>query len=459
MTRYIKWAIWLYVFLLIFEGALRKWFLPGLANPLLLVRDPVVLFIYLMAVMGGVVPRSRFITVTGALLLASVVFSFLAGQTNLWVILYGIHTNYLHLPLIWIVAELLDREDLERLSLFMLLTTVVVSAVMVLQFESPANAWINRGVGGDEGGQLYGAAGRNRSPSVFSFITGPMSFFPLAAAFFFGALIKPHKGPWRLLLTTLTGLSIAVALPVSISRGTVIATLFVAAVFVIALFISGAIKGIWIRMTIVSVALIAALSFLPIFQTGSDAFMSRWDLAAEEVGGDEVADLTGRVTSIFYVPFRDLANAPFFGHGIGVGSSVGSQLLVGKRGFLLAEDEWDCIILELGPLLGLAFIALRIVLVVHLGLVAAKALKNRKDMMPTLIYAACAYLVLLGQWRQPTQLGFAVVGAGFLLAAAKREESSEDTENEETEEPEEAEPHEPSPENELEARRRRMRGL
>lgn len=38
-------AIWIYIFLLIFEGALRKWFLPSLATPLLLVRDPIAIWL------------------------------------------------------------------------------------------------------------------------------------------------------------------------------------------------------------------------------------------------------------------------------------------------------------------------------------------------------------------------------------------------------------------------------
>jgi len=42
----IRWLIWIYFFLLIFEGALRKWIAPSLANVLLVVRDPVLLAIY-----------------------------------------------------------------------------------------------------------------------------------------------------------------------------------------------------------------------------------------------------------------------------------------------------------------------------------------------------------------------------------------------------------------------------
>ena len=45
----LKIAIWLYFLLWIFEGALRRWILPSLATPLLVVRDPIAIFIILRA--------------------------------------------------------------------------------------------------------------------------------------------------------------------------------------------------------------------------------------------------------------------------------------------------------------------------------------------------------------------------------------------------------------------------
>src|SRR5438309_4530609 len=47
--RHIRALIWLYLVLLIFEGALRKWIVPQLSNPLLIIRDPVVIAIYMLA--------------------------------------------------------------------------------------------------------------------------------------------------------------------------------------------------------------------------------------------------------------------------------------------------------------------------------------------------------------------------------------------------------------------------
>ena len=44
--RAIRKLIWAYIILWLIEGALRRWFLPGLASPLLLIRDPIVIAIY-----------------------------------------------------------------------------------------------------------------------------------------------------------------------------------------------------------------------------------------------------------------------------------------------------------------------------------------------------------------------------------------------------------------------------
>ena len=47
--KLIKNVIWIYFILLLFEGALRKWFLP-LSQGLLIIRDPIVIWIYYLTV-------------------------------------------------------------------------------------------------------------------------------------------------------------------------------------------------------------------------------------------------------------------------------------------------------------------------------------------------------------------------------------------------------------------------
>src|ERR1700704_2356784 len=68
--RTLRRLIWLYFWLLIFEGALRKWLVPSLSAPLLIVRDPVVLLIYLQALRCRRFPMNSSILVGGILVAA-----------------------------------------------------------------------------------------------------------------------------------------------------------------------------------------------------------------------------------------------------------------------------------------------------------------------------------------------------------------------------------------------------
>ena len=418
MHNGIKRLIWVYLVLLIFEGALRKWMFPNQADLLLIVRDPIVLGIYWLAARANAFPVNGFVAAIAAFTVGSVAASIITGQHNWMVVLYGLRINYLHLPLIWVMAEVLDRRDVQRVGTFILLIALPMTLIMIMQFRSPMNAPINRGVGGTEIGQIFGAAGRIRPPGLFAFITGPQLFLPLATAFFlYQASVRRHL-PWWLLLVT--GLAVAIALPVSISRTAVLATGLVGVTFVFTLFFSASRQGSALLRTFCILSVVGgSLYFLPVFHEGQDVFLSRWQTAAQSSGGDAWENVSSRIFGGFLKPFHTMAQTPFFGHGIGVGSNVGARLLSGNVGFLLAEDEWDKVILELGPLLGGAFLLFRIGLTVYLGLLALRALLYEREPLPLLLFSATGVAVLLYQWGPPTILGFAVFGSGLVLAALK----------------------------------------
>jgi hypothetical protein len=466
MKRYLKWSIWAYLILLIFEGALRKWVFPGAQEALLIVRDPLVMLIYALALGCGIVPRTRFMAVLGVLIVGSFIWSFLAGQSNVLVTLYGLRTNYLHVPLIWIMAEALDREDVERLGTFVLLVGIPMTILMVMQFRAPPNAYINRGVGSEEGGQLAGAAGRIRPPGFFAFITGPTVFFPLAAVYFLHQAVQRRRLIWPLLICA--GGCIAIALPVSISRGTMLLAAAAAAVYIVGLVRLGLINASVFRFALTGAVLLVLLSFLPVFSEARNVFMSRWNTAAAESQGDAWGSLATRVLSGFSEPFVSAFNAPFFGKGIGVGSNVGARLLKGKLGFLLAENEFDKIFLELGPLLGGLFIAMRFAISIYLFAIAIRALLKNRDPLPLGLWAACVPAILLHQWAPPTFLGFAVFGGGLVMASVNyvddeeeelEDEEEDDEEDDEEDEDEDDEDERPAPLSPVEQQRRRMRGL
>lgn len=417
MIRWIRILVWTYLVLLIGEGALRKWVFFSLADPLLIVRDPVLLAIYLLAAAAGIFPRNAWIAAIAVLAVLATATAFLAGNGNLLVIAYGLRIDFLHLPLIWIMAEVLGRRDVERMGVFLLLMAIPMTLVMVAQFRSPVGAEINRGIGGDMVGQIFGADGRIRPPGLFAFITGPQLFYPLAAAFFFHRIGGGRRLPWYLLLAC--GLAIAVALPVSISRTVMLATGVVGVAFALSLPFVTARVGRLVPPVLLLVALGAILTRLPIFAEGADVFMMRWDTAAAENNGAAWSGVVERTVTGFTNPLYFVQVAPLFGHGIGMGSNVAARLLSGGMGFMLAEEEWGKVILELGPVLGSAFIGLRLALVAWLGWVSWRALRDDRNNLPLLIFAASALSIAQGQWGPPTVLGFAVVGAGLLLASAR----------------------------------------
>jgi hypothetical protein len=411
----LKILIWVYLVLLLIEGALRKWVFPGYADLLLIVRDPVLLAIYGVALARGQFPVNGFVKAAGILAVLCVVASILGGNTNVLVILYGVRINYLHLPLIWIMGAVLDRRDVERIGAFLLVMAIPMCVLMIAQFRSPADSLINRGVGHDEIGQLFGVENHIRPPGLFSFITGPQLFFPLCTAFFFDEISGARRLPVYLLI--LCGLAVAVSLPISISRSVMLGAAVVAVVFLCVIPFLSARASTVLRPLFILLVIGAGLSQLPIFREGTSVFMLRWDAAGIEEGA--WTSVMNRTVNAFTNPVYFIKEAPFFGYGIGTGSNVGARLISGSVGFNLAEEEWGKVLLELGPALGVAFIVFRIVLTFTLGRLAWRALRERRDVLPLLIWAAMALTVLQGQWAPPTVLGFCVVGSGLLLGSLR----------------------------------------
>ena len=86
---YKKW-IWAYILLFIFEGALRKWVFPGLAGPLLLVREPIVLYLFFKCYRSNLIGigEAKGLMIIGTIcLFTALVF----GHHNIIIALYGWH--------------------------------------------------------------------------------------------------------------------------------------------------------------------------------------------------------------------------------------------------------------------------------------------------------------------------------------------------------------------------------
>ncbi len=418
----IKALIWLYFLLLVGEGVLRKWVLPGFAEPLLLVRDPVVIVIYLLALSRGVFPWRLAVLFLGIMAMVSVVFATI-GEGHLLVTIFGLRINYLHPPLLFLMPMVLTRRDVIQFGKAVLWLSVPIAWLMLLQYNSPSLGQLNVGSGGSLGGQLDGALGKLRPSGPFSFITGPVSWFALATAFlFYGWTHRAGFSRWSLWLASA---ATALAIPISISR-----SLLMSVVVVVLFGVASLARDVSKAWRILLPMLFLAGFFSLIEEQGlTAAFESRWENSTVRHGGIQVS-IVDRFFGDYTAAWHEISHAPLLGAGVGLGSNVGSRLATGEVRFVLAESEWPRIVLELGPILGACFIFFRCWMAGHVILVSLRKLFLEGDSLAWLLAGASFLSLLSGQWGQPTILGFAIFGGGLALAAVNEEAGPDEGEDE-----------------------------
>jgi len=341
----------------------------------------------------------------------------LFGHGNVPVGIYGARPYLIHFPLIFVIGAILSREDVEKVGKVMLYVTIGMIVVIGLQFNSPQSAWINRGIGGDvEGSGFSGALGFYRPSGTFSFSNGITLFFSMASSFILYFWLRP-KGVNKIVLIGAT-LALMASIPLSISRGlffsigvTVIFALMAAA-------LNPKLLGKIIFGGVAFSIAVLLLSFTSTFQNAVGALANRFDTASVSEGGVE-GTLVDRYLGGLLRAFSFNESLPMFGHGFGILSNVGTMLLSGKVVAGVSEGEWGRGIYEVGALLGIIIIVLRVGLSVSMFGRSLRKLREG-DILPWLLLCFFLLNVPQGNWGQPTGLGFCVVIGGLLMASLKK---------------------------------------
>jgi hypothetical protein len=422
----IRRLIWLYLLLLIFEGSFRKWIVPQFSAPLLLIRDPVVVAIYLLAMRARLFPQNIYVVSLAIIALLSwatgiiVLLPLYSLRTTILVTGFGIRSDFLHLPLIFIIPAVLNFEDVKRAGRWTIIGMIPMALLMVWQFAAPPDAFINRAAGVGEGLQIQAGGGKVRPPGVFSFVSGTIYYLSAVAAFLLYTTLA--RLPYKTWLLGASGAALIIALGVSGSRSTVLAVAFVVASVGVVLLIRPSLVSKFGRHLFLAFVLIWAISYLPIFREGLGILSDRFIESAESAETSVFGNLASRVIDGFTEPLKIIASVPLGGFGLGVGTNGGAAFLTGGADFLLSENEWSRILLESGPILGLAFLIWRCALAFRIGRFAVRQVRAGNT-LPLFLFSAGLFILLQGPFGQPTSLGFAVVLAGLCLAAKPVEEA------------------------------------
>ena len=419
---FIRKLIWAYFFLLVIgEGVLRKWVLPSLSEIILLIRDPLVIWIYYLAYARGLFPtENKYIQKVFLWTVFAVVATLLFNGGHPFSIAYGIHCNLLHFPLIFIIAKVLTGRDVIRYGQAFLLMALPMTWLMTQQFQADREDIMNVAAGGT-GYQLETSGGKVRASGTFTFVSGPVFYFCFTMAFLIhGFLNRKAFSKWMLYLgTSATFLAMVIAG----SRALIAESLQVVACFAFLAYMRPHEFG-KITATVFGFSTIGLILYtqLDLFKEGLDFLSLRFEEAAN-VEGTPMEAYFNRYRDILSAPYTYNEFTPLFGnHGLGSATRAGYALAqrfgadFGVGGG--AEISWARPILENGIIVGTLFIAWRVWLAINLLKVCIKAI-NRGNYLAIFLFGAAGPIILFGLLGQPTNLGFAAFGGGLCLAAAR----------------------------------------
>ncbi len=409
----IRLCIWIYFWLLIFEGSLRKWFLPQLSTPLLLIRDPFTLYACWLGLRWGLFRRDPLfqllVLMAWLMTFGSLLAAFDPFGTTIPAIIFGLRTNFLHLIWMVLIPKVFDSRDVKHMGFWFLALSYLMGVLMFLQFSSPGEAFINAGAGIGSGAQITGGSGRIRPAGTFTFITGPSLYYPCVASFLLLGLLQPGLYPkWALLGSGFS--TLAAVIFSGGSRGLILGVSLVFVFFAMGLMTDPRRLG-QLLAPIGILGIIGVVGYLLFGR--SDAVESGIDV----IQGRGFTSIITRVLLEFY-PVGQVAQAPFLGYGLGTGTLAGRFLIPTGGPVLHSEGEWGRVIVESGVFLGFAYLLLRVFLFSSIGWLSLKHARQN-NMLPILLFGACGYNLIIGQFGQTTALGFAALVGGLCLASCR----------------------------------------
>jgi hypothetical protein len=413
----LKKLFWLYFLLLIFEGALRKWVLPGFSAPLLLVRDPVAILIILEALRTNKWPQRWSVAVGGlaCALLGLCIWQMILGDNSWIAAAYGLRSYLLPFPVAFIMGENLDREDLRKFGAVTLWLMLPLAVLEAAQYLAPESSFLNAGAyKGAE--QIYYVEEHVRASGTFSFVAGPTFYNAIVAALlFYGLMNQKFARKWLLWAGVF---ALVLSVPVVGSRTLVAELAGVAVCACIAAFFGVSQFFKVAKIVVPVVAVYFLVSLLPVFSSAAESLNSRSTSAYSTEGGMQRAMVQRTSGTIFYALSKTDYSSHPIGIGIGRGAAAVSALSTGKVQFVAGEYEFVRELAEMGPVPGIIFSLFRFLLALSLTYSAIKCAQRQEPLALLLVTPLFATLCF-GTLEQPTDQGFMVICVAFTVAAIR----------------------------------------
>ena len=431
--RLVRLVLLIYV-VVIFEGALRKWLLPEFSQVLFFLRDPFLLYAYVLATRHRLWPRrSAWLSLAWGMAALGVLLVFLQAASGgvsdtRWLLgAYGWRGYFMALPLAWLVGAQFNPADLWRLVRLTLWLTLPVAVLVAVQFSSPMDAAINVGSASDTDLQFRGVglnAERTRPMGPFASGAGQQQFVAAAFALLLAACITPAaRRRAGVLLLALSACALLACAAFSGSRGTVLQCALSAA-FALGLVALG--RGAALKARALAWPLgmaVAAVVLVPVlFPAGFAAFLERWT-SASAAEANFTGGVLGRALFGLVDFTRLIDDVPALGYGLGYGGNASITLGARIDGVMpgkLAETDFARHMVDLGPVFGLGYIVFRVALTCWLAARVWRATRQSASALPMLLFSYAGYVLLLGQITgQGTINSYGWLFVGLCIAATR----------------------------------------
>ena len=349
--------------LLVFEGAIRKWLLPGAQDLVYFAKDALLFGAYV----GYFRSRSRWPHPQAPLLYAGLALAALLGAfqvfnpklPNFLVGVLGFKAYFLYVPLLFVVPAVF-RDDAE-LARFLKRYVMIVFPVVLLsvaQFFSPAGSILNTYAQPTATTAIstFGSSKFVRTTGTFSYISGYTSYL-LTTTILILMILTTTRWRFRGNLVTYAALGmVMLGIMMSGSRGPVF---LLALIFPIYWWLA-VVREKQSGQTLVRLLLGLGLLVAGLTSAGDQAVTA----FSQRASGSE--DLASRLTFPFVSPVHMLPYAGLFGFGIGATHQAAAALTGGiQNPWLLnvtPEADTGRVMLELGPLGFLAVYLVRLAL-------------------------------------------------------------------------------------------------
>ena len=420
VTKYAveKNLIWIYILLLLFEGALRKWFLPFLSTPLLIVRDPIVMILVYLGIKKNLI-NNLYVYLSIILTVFEVFLSLFLPHTNIIVCYFGARITLFYFPVIFMIGKVLDKKDAFVIGRLFLYLSIPMTFLVMIQFFSPQTAFVNQGVGGDaEGGGFGGVLDYYRASAIFSFTQGYICFQNVVYAFIlifysYEDKRKTYGISKRVLLIVFV--LYLISIPMSISRTLLVSTIVQSLFWLFSIAkINGGTRKLCLILILLAL-IIPILMSIEYVQLFIDVLLARFESASDAEGDFVEGSIIDRYGGAFLRAFQ-IENLPPGGYGIGAGTRVGLKLVNPN---LFTDEEWSRIMLESGIYIGTIFVMIRLMLTYIL---ATKSLNKyvNGNVLPSFFLPLTMMFLPFGPFGSTVYLGFAVLIVGLNMCVLNK---------------------------------------